>query len=898
MRQLSTGRRGLLLSTALGAALLASSAYAQGAAAPGQSEAQPGREPGAGDSLLSEVVVTATRQVDTVSRVPLSITAVTQRSLDQQGVTQLTDLSRIVPSLQITNNGAGGSVGQFAIRGVSSTAGASVTGVYLDDVSLTKRNANNIQGLNGSPAPPLFDLERVEVLRGPQGTLFGGSSMGGTVRFITPTPSLTKFSGYARSQLSSTNHGGLGYEVGVAAGGPIVQDKLGFRASAFHREQAGWIDAVEPYGGTVYAEDNNWLKQDVIRAQLLWQVTPKFSLLGSAYASHDYQHDSSSFSMPIKAASEYLNDPVLGTQLRSLAALGWGGLSDRCNVRPTSPTARTAVTNVPCTAATYRYAARPAPAYNLSDYQSLREGPGAYTPFRNMQRVYSLTGDYDLGFANLRVIGAYFQDHQKSITFDTSVITPLFLGYPFYLPEQPTWNVFNGGNFRPNNRRWGDTVEVRLSSAPGSGPFSYVFGFFHQNTRATSHYNNYEDVDTPARVIAGVTALQRYNVAGDPSFPGLRNLEYATRYQNLKDVENALFGEVNYLLWDQLKLTAGVRRAATSFTYNQVFFGAINGSYDPTFVPGGVTHATVKETPVSPRFTAQWQYTPDDQVYFTASKGYRAGGVNSPLSAGQCAAALAELGLTVADVPTAFDSDTIWSYEAGSKMRLFGNRLAVNAAVYQLDWTGLQITVGPNRLGCGQSWVQNLGAARARGGELEAQFRVFEGFTVSVNTGYVSAKYTESALGPIPVTPGVPRLTFANAGSTLGQQPYRINLQAQYNWRLMDRYEAFVRGDYTYTPQYKAQEFGQTGYTPDTAVRSKTEVVNFRAGLALNKVDLSFFVNNVMNSTDPIGPVTGGRTGCAAATGTACTTFTNYTPLRNVSTFRPREIGLQANYRF
>ncbi len=93
---------------------------------------------------------------------PLAITAVTQKALDQQGVTQIADLTRLVPSLQIVTTGAGGSVGQFAIRGISSTAGAAVTGVYLDDVPLTKRNQNGgWSNLNGSPAPPLFDLERV-----------------------------------------------------------------------------------------------------------------------------------------------------------------------------------------------------------------------------------------------------------------------------------------------------------------------------------------------------------------------------------------------------------------------------------------------------------------------------------------------------------------------------------------------------------------------------------------------------------------------------------------------------------------------------------------------------------------------------------------------------------------
>ena len=161
----------LLVTTALGGALVASSTAAQAQTAAGS------------EGVLSEVVVTATRQADTVSKVALSVTAVTQRALDQQGVTEVKDLQRIVPSLQVSQSSGGGVASQFSIRGVSSGAGAAVTGVYLDDTSLTKRNQNGVSNLNGTPAPPLYDLERVEVLRGPQGTLYGGSAMGGAIRF-------------------------------------------------------------------------------------------------------------------------------------------------------------------------------------------------------------------------------------------------------------------------------------------------------------------------------------------------------------------------------------------------------------------------------------------------------------------------------------------------------------------------------------------------------------------------------------------------------------------------------------------------------------------------------------------------------------------------------------------
>jgi len=892
----SATRRALLISSAVSAVLAAPAAFAQ-APAPAA--------PGAGDSLLSEVVITATRQVDTVSKVPLSITAVTQRALDQQGVTQLTDLTRAVPSLQISTSGAGGSVGQFSIRGISSTAGAAVTGIYLDDTPLTKRNQNGVSNLNGSPAPPLFDLERVEVLRGPQGTLYGGSSEGGTVRFITPTPSLTRFSGYARAQASHTDYGGWGWEAGVAAGGPIVEDKLGFRASAFHRRTAGYVDAVSAYDGNVTCKDCNSGEQNVFRVTLLWRPTENLSIQPSFYAANEINNDASSYTLPIASAQSLVDSGFIPARL---VALGWGGVAPRCNVLPASPTARTSATTIACPAGlgpvtapgiytgangtrVYAYPAHPAPAYDLDPFQSLRAPGDSTSYFRNRVEVSSITADYHFGFADLKVIGSYLQDQQKAVTTDNSSITPLFNQYPFVVREMPNWNA--GGNFRPNNKRWGNTLEARLSSPADSRPISWVVGFYSSNIRGHGFYNNIVDVDTTSRLITGLSALQRY---GAPLIDG----NYATRYQTLKDTETAFFGEVNWFVTDTIKLTGGVRRSKTGFEYTQIFWGPINNSNNPAAIPGGVTAGKVSETPISPKFGAQWQFTPNDQVYVTAAKGYRAGGVNSPLSQGQCGAALATVGMTVDQVPQTFDSDSIWSYEAGTKLRLFNNRLAVNAAVFKIDWTGLQINVGVNNNGCGQTWTQNLGAAESKGAELEAQFRVFQGFTVSLNAAWNKAKYTESAVGPTPVNGGAPVL-FATAGQPLPlTQPYRINLQAQYNWRLMGRWDAYVRGDYTYTPHYTSIPFfqGSTTYSPDTNFVPKTEILNVRAGVTVDNVDINVFVNNVTNSKDQIGPYNGGKTGCATSRTAACELFQNYTPVFSSNTFRPREVGVQANYRF
>src|SRR3954452_9151890 len=154
-----------------------------------------------GDAL-EEVTVTATRQIETVNRVHISIQAVTQDNMDRQGIKNSADLVRAVPGLATVTN-AGGSQQLFSIRGIVGGAGAATTGVYLDDTNLTKRANAGVNQNNGVIAPLLYDLERVEVLKGPQGTLYGGSSQGATVRYITPMPSLTEYTGSARVEGST-----------------------------------------------------------------------------------------------------------------------------------------------------------------------------------------------------------------------------------------------------------------------------------------------------------------------------------------------------------------------------------------------------------------------------------------------------------------------------------------------------------------------------------------------------------------------------------------------------------------------------------------------------------------------------------------------------------------------
>src|ERR1700694_4694567 len=176
---------------------------------------------------LEEIVVTATRREETISRVPISVTAFSQDMIDQKGIKDFQDIVRFTPGVTIDTTGTNA----ISIRGISSSGGAGTTGIYIDDTPIQMRSV----GFSPDDTlPKTFDLQRVEVLRGPQGTLFGAGAEGGTVRYITTQPSLTKSSVYARAETSYTQGGSMSYEAGVAAGAPISQGTLGVRASAWY----------------------------------------------------------------------------------------------------------------------------------------------------------------------------------------------------------------------------------------------------------------------------------------------------------------------------------------------------------------------------------------------------------------------------------------------------------------------------------------------------------------------------------------------------------------------------------------------------------------------------------------------------------------------------------------
>src|ERR1700693_2158819 len=233
------------------------------ACAPGVSRAQEQTQGEATGGPLQEITVTATRREESLSRVPISVTALTQESLDDRGIKDFSEVARFTPGVNFDNSGTN----NISIRGISGTGGAGTTGIYLDDTPIQMR------ALAFSPdeaLPKSFDVDRVEVLRGPQGTLFGSGSEGGTVRYITTQPSLTKTSVYARSEVSSTQGGDPSYEAGVAVGGPLVEGKFGARLAVWYRKDGGWIDRIDPYTLAVVDKNANHDETVLVRLAGVW----------------------------------------------------------------------------------------------------------------------------------------------------------------------------------------------------------------------------------------------------------------------------------------------------------------------------------------------------------------------------------------------------------------------------------------------------------------------------------------------------------------------------------------------------------------------------------------------------------------------------------------------------
>jgi iron complex outermembrane recepter protein len=246
-------------------------------------------------SGLEEIIVTAERREENLDRVPISVTAFSQKTMDDLHIENFTDLASIVPGL-VLSTPVGGiqDIVDVAIRGIFSGGNSPTTQFYIDETPVAIRTLPAAAPA-ASPHPLIFDLDRVEVLRGPQGTLFGSSAMGGAIRYITPQPGLSDESGYAKVDLSYTDQGSPSYEAGAAYGAPIVSGTAGFRISAWFQSQGGFIDKENPYTGEILERNANWTNGYVIRPAFTWAPAEGLTITPALFMQHLHSHNPNSY---------------------------------------------------------------------------------------------------------------------------------------------------------------------------------------------------------------------------------------------------------------------------------------------------------------------------------------------------------------------------------------------------------------------------------------------------------------------------------------------------------------------------------------------------------------------------------------------------------------------------
>ena len=783
---------------------------------------------------LQEITVTATRHEESLSKVPISVTALTQDAMDERGIKDFQDIARFTPGVNIDNSGTNA----ISIRGISSSAGAGTTGIYIDDTPIQMRSL----GFNPDDTlPKTFDLERVEVLRGPQGTLFGAGAEGGAVRYIMTKASTTESDTYVRSEVSYTEHGQPSGEFGIAHGQPIVDGVFGVRASVWYRYDGGWINRVNDSTGDIIDHNVNFSNSVAGRITGTWTPTDTLTVTpGILYQQQDKNDDS--------------------TYWPAYSNVGAGHFNTATPERVGGPD-------------TY-YLPSLKVQWDLGGSQIISN-----SSYFNRRQLTAYQGTvYDL---------SYWQGIPNSVTgIPPEATNPLIDSTGIHLPAALA------GTQTPNrmdNTQESITQELRWQSAKSDSAWTWTAGVFWQvakegsieELRSTNinQVFNYLFDESPAAYYApgGYSCPTRAN------YPSIPACDIYYNSNTTFDRQVAGFGEVSYAFTDWAKITIGERVARTLFTLNHFADGLEN------YGPGGAS-AVQKQTPNTPKATLSFQVDPKDLYYFTYAKGFRVGGGNAPLPP-YCDADLAAAGFPHG-APLNYGSDSTQSYEIGAKNG-FGDWLKIASSVYYIKWNQIQQNIYVAGA-CGLQFTDNLGTAAAWGGDIQVEAKAGP-VDFDLATGYTSARFTHDDPAGCQQGANAAIPCLASAGDAISGQaainfapganaPFTMALGAQYNFQLAS-HDAYIRGDWEYEarnhwlaavqdPHNLAEyNFGFSYTLPSTSF------FQARAGMNFGIWQIAAFCDNLFDSRTVTNYALGQTDGSVA-------------PQQNAYTFRPRTAGL------
>ena len=695
---------------------------------------------------LQEVVVTAEKRTEDIKEVPLSVSVLSGEALESQKIENYDDLAREVPGLAVSDAGAP-NLTRLTLRGVSSAQGTATVGIYLDDISLTIPNLF----FTGATLPQLFDLQDAEVLRGPQGTLYGASSLGGTIRFTSNAPKVDTFEGSARVDLADTDAAGFDYLAQGVLNVPLIQDKMALRINVQHSDDAGYVDRIGAAGALYKGVNDDRTTSG--RATLLIEPTQ---------------------GLTIKPALLWQKFSTEGTDAFDLA---------------------------------------------LPRYQQQKL---TGEPDTDQLVVPSLTVDADLHAVDLVSVTSYvrrtndrIQDGQVyNSEFVASVLDPAFgstFGAIAALPGPYSNGVLA--------QQWSEELRLRSNSMRQTGrPYEWQIGFYYFDQNVRTLDDEY--------VTGLATTLQNLFPGESPSAvlgaPLVNDELGYFHYHNLQR-EEAIFGEGSYALVPALKATLGFRQSFAHTGYDLSEGGWLAVGLPSTYSKGDA------ERPFTPKFALTYDVDRDATVYAVAAKGFRLGGAGAPLPS-SCAASLSSYGISGAD--NSYGPDSLWSYEGGAKLRLFGNRFSVNADGFYINWSNIQQSLYlPS---CGYAATVNAGDARSYGAEIETTLQLARDWSLGFNGSVDNAKISKAASG-----------TGASDGDwLLGVPNYNFSVNVDGRHRITAAFSGYFHTDVDRV----GHSYGSFDNTNPDYSRPAYTTVNMNLGVATGRYDVSLFARNLLNN--------------------------------------------------
>lgn len=399
--------------------------------------------PEAGTGAIEEVVVTAEKRESTVQKTPISITAISGADLQSAGVSNLLSVAQQVPGVSFKTSGPGQT--EFEMRGLTSTGGESPTvGFYLDETALTPP----AMAQNGKVVidPNLFDLNRIEILRGPQGTLYGAGSMGGTIKLVTNAPDPKQIAAAVQGTGSGTDGGGFNHSENGMLNVPLLPDVAALRLVVTNKHIDGWIDrdVLDPFPLEV---NNSTQRGDVAAAPVARRVS--------------------------ESNTENLQGGRITLLVQPLAGLTITGGALYQRINQSGPNTIDV------------------PPGNEVHYQPF----DLAEPFKDTFNLQNLNIKYDLeGFQVVSATSSWTRQQNQTQDISEAMQDYIggFLGPPADFPFSSADGGLGPGTISEDDYTRQISEELRVAST-GSGPLQWLFGGYYSSFHATSHVYSYYD---------------------------------------------------------------------------------------------------------------------------------------------------------------------------------------------------------------------------------------------------------------------------------------------------------------------------------------------------------------------------------------------------------------------